>query len=315
MATSKYTRKLQAIRRVSTGAAVGGATLRLALNRDWLVHEHRVNFTVSQAYTGVPTSVDVRDFVSTISVEASDGRRVFLTGAQAFDLGRFTEAGNARVTSTLAATSLAAWSIELHHENDAALLDMLTSLRSNELSTLDLVITFAADALNGFKAGTVPLVATYGVVVESIETEQLADVQFGKKLGAFKHFAEKQESPGTTVGAQPDIQLKTGNSTRFLMLHAYNTAGAVPVLSDAIIGNVRININGRDIRVTDFASMQRDNSAKRSFNQVGVGCIDFGDDENGFLNLNDVNQAKIVWDVVAGAPVHTVLLAQDYTQA
>lgn len=315
MATSRYSKKTQAIRRVATGAAVGGASMRLQLNRDWLVAEHKVNVQVSQVYAGGdPTSVDVRDFISTVSLETSDGRRVFLTGAQAYDLGRFTESAS-NVVSDLTVAS-ASWAFEIHHENDGALLDLLTALRSNEFTTIDLVLTFAADAANGFKGGIAPAAAAYNVQVESYDREMLTDEQFGSLLGVAKHYqASIGAAAGAAAGQQADVQLVTGNRSRFLTMHAYDTTGAVPVLADGIIGNVRVNINGRDYRVTDGVAIQQDNVAKRGFDQVGVYVVDFGDDENGFLDLSAINQARIQWDVAAGAPAGwAVDFAQDYTQ-
>lgn len=318
MATSKYTKRTKAIRRVATGSAAGGETLRLQLNRDWLVAEHAIKFAVSQANAGTdPTSVDVRDFVSTISVETSDGRRVFLTGAQAYDLGRFTESASA-VTSSLGATSTASWTTEIHYENSEALLDLLTALRSNELTTFDLVITFAADSANGFKGQTSPAAAAYTVEVMSQDYEMLAEQQFGQLLGAAKHYQEKQTKTGTTTGAQADIQLVTGNLTRFIMLHTYDTSGAVPVLANTIIGGgqTRININGRDYRVMTGFDIQQDNVVKRGFDQTGVYVIDFGDDENGWLDLRAVNEARLQWEVASGAPAaYRLDVAQDYTRS
>lgn len=315
MATSKYLKRTQAIRRIASGVAGGGESLRLQLNRDWLISEHKVNVSVSQVYaTSDPTSVDVRDFIQTVSLETSDGRRVFVTGAQIFDFGRFYESAP-NVVSDLTVAS-AFYSFEVHHANDEALLDLLTALRSNELTTLDMVITFAADAANGFKGGVGPAAASYDVTVESYDYEMLAETQYGALLGSAKHYQEKQSKVGTTTGAQADIQLVTGNLTRAVMLHAYNTAGAVDVLSNAIIGNLRLNINGRDFRVTTGVDVQQDNVYKRGFNVPGVYVIDFGDDENGFLDLRNINEARLQWDAGAGAPAsYRVDVMQDYTRA
>jgi hypothetical protein len=178
------------------------------------------------------------------------------------------------------------------------------------------VLTFAADAANGFKGGVGPAAATYQVQVESYDREMLTDVQFGSLLGVAKHYAVSLgQANGAAAGQQADVQLITGNRMRFLVMHAYDTTGAAPVLSDAVMGNVRININGRDWRVTDGASIRQDNVAKRGFDQTGVYVVDFGDDENGFLDLSAVNQARLQWDVLAGVPAGwTVDFAQDYTQ-
>lgn len=315
MATSRYTKKTKALRRIATGAAVGGQTLRLQLNRDWLVSEHRVGIQVAQVFAGGdPTAVDVRDFITSCAVETSDGRRVFLTGPQAYDIGRFFEDAS-NVTSDLTVAS-ASYSFDVHYENASALLDLLTALRSNEYTTIDLVITFAADAANGFKGGVAPAAAAYTVQVESGDREMLTSNQFGSLLGVAKHYQTSIGAVvGATAGAQADVQLITGNRTRCVMMHAYDTTGAVPVLSNGILGNVRININGRDFRVTDGQGIQDNNVAYRGFDQVGVYVVDFGDDEQGFLDLAAVNQARFQWDVAAGAPAGwNVEFSQDYTQ-
>lgn len=318
MATSKYTKRTKAIRRVANGTGAGGGSTRLHLNRDWLVAEHKINLSVSQANSGTdPTSVDVRDFISTVALETSDGRRVFLTGAQAYDLARFTESASA-TTSSLGATSTASWSLELHHENDGALMDLLTALRSNEFSTVDLVITWAADSANGFKGQTSPAAAAYTVSVESYDYEMLAEKQFGQLLGAAKHFSDKLGSiTGTAAGSLPDIDLITGNLTRFLMLHAYDTTG-VATLANTVLGaaNLRLNVNGRDYRVTTGYDVQQDNVARRGFDKTGVYVIDFGDDEAGWLDLRNVQQAKMSLEAASGAPAgFRIDVCQDYTRA
>ena len=321
--TTLYTKKCRAVRRVASGTSSGGQTLRLALNRDWLIEEHRVNIQVSQGFAVAPASVDVRDFVAAIAIESSDGRRVFLTGAQAYDFGRLTETASP-VTAVLGTTSTAAWAIDIHYAMDEMTHDMITALRSNELSTLDLVITFATDVVNvnGFKGGTTPAATTngYSVQVESIEYEMLNDVvKSGErgtatKLGIMSHTSDKQEVQGTSTGSQPDFQLVVGNLTRFITLHVYNNSGAAPVLSDAILGNVRINLNGRDWRATDAKAIRADNGSTRGINYTGFYVLDFGDELTSMLDLTKVQQCKLQWDVVSGSPAWKVVLGQDYAR-
>lgn len=320
MATSRLFSKTMAKRRVATGSAVGGGTLRLDLNRDWLVREHKVKVSVSQANTGTdPTSVDVRDFISSVSLETNDGRRIFLTGAQAYDLARFRESAS-RVVSSLGATSTAEYAFELHHANDGALFDLMTALRSNEFTSIQLAITFAPDSANGFKGQTNPGVAAYSVDVLSYDMEQLSGayaVQYEQLLGSFKHWQNNLGSAtGTVSGQQADIQLVTGGKVRGIMMHCYDTTGSAPVLSNSIVGNLRLNINGRDYAVSTFAEVQSDNAASNGFDHTGVAMIDFGDDEIGWLDLEGVNQARLQWDVLSGAPAGwRVDFSQDYTTA
>jgi hypothetical protein len=318
MATSKYSKSLRSVRTVANGTGIGGGQTRLALNRDHLVGEHIINVAVSQANGGIaPTSVDVRDFIASVALETSDGRPIYLTGAQAYDLSRFTE--NApRVVNVLGATSTSVYAFELHHENDGALLDLLTAMRSNELSTVDLVITWAADSANGFKGQTVPSAAAYTVSVQSADYEMLTEKQFGQMLGVGKHFQEKIGSKTLAVAgaaSQPDIDLITGGLVRFIGLHAYNTTG-VATLADTVLGELRLNINGKDVRVFTADDLRRSNSSKRGFNETGVVFIDFGDDERGWLDLRNVRQAKLQWATASTNPAASrVDICQDFTRS
>ena len=319
MATSKYTKRTRAVRRIASGSSTSGAQLRLQLNRDHLIAEHKINVLATQTYAGgAPTSVDVRDFIASVALETSDGRRVFLTGAQAYDLGRWTES-NVLVSNSAFGTgaNTSRFSFEIHHENDGALLDLLTALRSNELSTVDLVLTFPALGANGFKGGTTATACAYDVTVDSFDYEMLTETQFGQPLGSAKHYQEKLGSKtGTAAGSQPDIDLITGNLTRFIVLHAYDTATtAVPTLADTIIGNLRLNVNGRDYLVSNGVELRQMNVLKRGVNSAGLFIIDFGDDENGWLDLRNVQQAKLQWDVLAGTPAgYRVDVSQDFTR-
>src|SRR5574340_671963 len=319
MGQSKYTKRTRSVRRVASGTAAGGGSLRLQLNRDFLTAEHRVNVAVSQANSGTdPTSVDVRDFISTVALETSDGRRVFLTGPHAYDLARLTESASS-VTSSLGATSTASYSFELHHENDGALLDLLTALRSNEYSTIDLVVTFAVDSANGFKGQTNPAAAAYTVSVDAFDYEMLTETQFGQLLGSAKHFSDKLGSKtGTAAGSLPDLDLLTGCLVRFVAFHAYDTTG-VATLANTVLdaANLRLNVNGHDYLVCTGFDIRQDNVARRGFDQTGVYVVDFGDDEAGWLALRNVQQARMTLEA-AGASVPAgfrIDVCQDYTRA
>jgi hypothetical protein len=322
MAQSKFSKNFMRRQIVANATGVAGQTVRIPLNRDNLIAEHTVHFGVNEVFAGagavLPTSVDPRDFIATVAVESSDGRRVFLTGAQWYDFGRLTE-NTGLVSSAIGASPVtASWNCDLHYENDEALLDLATALRSNELTTLDLVVTFAADVGNGFKGGTIGATAaatTYTVEVETFDYEMLNEEQHGMALGMFAHYQEKQEDAAAVVGAQREFQLITGNRTRFISLHTYNTTGAVPVLSDTVIGNIRINIGGKDKVKSTWMDTRRVNAMQRGFNNVGVVVLDFGDDERGWMDVDKVAQAKLQVDILGTAPAGwSIKVGQDYTK-
>ena len=308
----KIPRGNAATRLDGTLSAVGGGQIRIPLKKESLMAMHDVFVTVSQAFTGVPTSVDVRRFITDLSVETSDGRRMFVTGYQAYDLGRFPEESTPGVSSTLAATSTAAFLFNLHHANFGALFDLMSAIPAGTLTTFDLVITFAADTNNGFIGGTTPLVASYTATARSEGFPSLLGQPWVAKM---RHIVERVMQPGTAgAGTSYDLRLISNNRTRFIMFHAFDTTGAVALPSDGVINNIRLTINGEEKKITTFTETRKKNAGHRRFDVVGCGVIDFGDDEDGWLDLRSVNEPKITVDIASGAPAsYLITLAQDYS--
>jgi hypothetical protein len=308
--------------------STGGAQIRIPLNKQSLVEEHVVRVVASQQYTGVvPSSFDVRRFITSLSVESSDGRRKFMTGYEAYDLFRYTMSGDNPITAagnTTTTPATADFQFVLHHANSGTLFDMMGAIDAAKLNTFDLVIQFSVDTSNGFIGGTTGGVTSYAVTVRNNNFPGMllnpATGQLNTFVEALRHINETQSVSGAAGGGTtaPLLRLTAGNKTRFIMIHAFNTTSGVPVPSDAVVSNIRLTINGQERKITDWATTQRSNASNRAFASPGtlisgMVCLDFGDDEAGWLDLRGVAEPYISWDIAAGAPATwTVTFAQDY---
>lgn len=284
------------IRAAGSDNKLGGQRSRIALNKEGLLSEHRINVRVSQANTlNDPASCDVRKFIKNIELQTTDGKRFSGDGFLAYDLNRLTEKMAAPVI-VLGATSTAEFSFELHHELDGALHDLITAIRGGLMGQLDLVIDWADDANNGFIGQTGAGVASYAASVTEKNYPAMVAVN---GVGMLKQFVESQPANGTTTGRQGDMRLAGENSTRFVVVHAFDNATGLP--SDAVMDNVSIVIKGEEKRIVTWREM-RDAAAARDVDVIGLGLLDWGDDEAGFLDLMTVNDPRLQYVIAAGAP-------------
>lgn len=332
MSVNQYTRIRRTEERVQLDAvlnAVGGQQIRIPLNKQSLVENQLVRIQASQTYAVVPTfnagtAPDVRRFITSLSVETSDGRRKFMTGYEAYDFGRFTEQGDAPVVQSAVSPCTADYMFTLHHSNDKALHDMMAAIDAARLNTFDLVIQFALDTNNGFTgtnaAGTTPGITAYSVTVRNENYPGMMNDAEGNLNGfveALRHVNETQ----TVVGAggagttAPLLRLTAGNKTRFIMIHSFDTTNANAVLlpSDNVISNIRLNINGQERRITDYLTQQKVNQANRQFFIRGCIVLDFGNDEAGWLDLRGVAEPYLSYDLAAAVPANwRIDFAQEY---
>jgi len=302
---------------------ISGNQVRIPLKKESLMAAIQVHFSVSQVgFTVVPTSVDVRRFLQNVAIETSDGRRVFLTGHQAYDLMRLTADYQPFVSSSLGATSTADFTLQVDHWNHNALHGILAAIPAGDLTTFDLVLDMALDTNNGFIGGTTPGVATYTINARSIGyPDMLTDPKTGLRnaiVGSMRHVDERVMQPGSAgAGTSYDLRLISNNLTRFILLHGFDTAAVAGVNtpSDLVINNVRLTIGGNEKSIQTFTELRKANGNKRGLNVVGFACIDFGDDESGWLDLRGVNEPIISVDIATGAPAsYLITLAQDYTK-
>lgn len=317
-------------RNVANGSGTASSNngqIKVDLNKDFLTSEHSVSVAVSQTFgTLAPTSSDVRRFFSKLELVTNEGTIFTAPFDLVYDIMRFTELSSAPIIAPGAgggAAATAGFSFNLHHAMDEAHTDLMTALQTANFSTIALVLTVAADNNNGFIGGTGTLgVANYTV---SVDAYQLADQKFsgrsaadrasilyGKARHWFKAMSEK--SAAVSAASQQEVLLDTGNRTRFISMHTYNTTSGVNVLTDSIVDKVSLNVNGVDyLANASFANQRQRNIGDRGFNQVGVAIFDFGEDPAGWIPLEHVNTAKLLYSTLGTAPAGwLVRVGQDY---
>jgi hypothetical protein len=309
-----------------TGAA-GGSTSRIVLNKDSLIAEHALIVDVAQTFTGAPTAAEMGRFIKGITIETDKGSLIRASGATLYELARFTESGSKEVIA-LGTSSAARFMLDLHYELDGGRRDLSTALESSVLANVALVIEWAADADNGFIGGTGPGAASYSAEVVSrdfpdmqhvgaMELDESGELNPLYGVAQFVHFTEEQVREGASAGTQSPVRLMVGNSTRFIGLVVEDTSGGAYVgRRDDILQNIRLVIGGKERRKVSFNYLRHDNAAKRSFDQVGVAFMDWGDDEVGFLNLEDAAEALLEFDTAlpAGVTAFRVRVVQDYVR-
>lgn len=308
----------------ATGAVLtNGGQIKIPLNKDFLVADHAVNVAVSQTWgTNAPSSSDVRRFFSRLELTSNEGTIYSADFHQVYDQARFTELASSPVVALGAgggAAATATFGFNLHHVNDEATLDLLTALQTANFSTLELVLTVAPDASNGFIGGTGTVgAAAYTVAVDACEypglsgrsAEERKGIAYGKARHSFK---QMQEKTGVNAASNQELLLETGNKTRFLFLHSYNTTAAIPVLANGIVDKISLSIGGQDYMGTvAFRDLQQENIGQRGFNQTGVAVLDMGDDPAGWIPLENVNEAKLRYSTLGTAPATwKVTVGQD----
>lgn len=306
------------IRQVGADTQVTSATnlspqSRIKLDRANLTTEHRVILTASQSYAVAPTGVDIRRAISNIALETDDGKRYDMGGDGAVDLALFTSQALLVQDQVLQiGVSTVRGSFDIHHFLHDCKQDMATALETSEMGSLDLVITWATKTDNLFTGGTQNGEITYNAVIEAVEYPEMSRKNFQTAV----HVTKRKVFSGTVAGIQPDLELSTGGSMRFLMVHAYDLTGATPALSNGVLSNLTLKIGDKVYRATTFKNIQVDNAIERNFSRTGVAVFDFGDDMHGFLDLTQAHRVVLQPEVVTGAPASwRVVVHEDYVRA
>jgi len=342
MATSVYPKTQATIRNVASAqkaATVAGQNveMRLPLNRDTLTSEQQItvtcNVTGAVALATPPTDVlmHVAQLIDSIAIETDKGSLIIGDGQSIIAISSFTE--NQPIPKFNDVGGTLSLTFDIHHENDAALHDLITALESGSLSKNDLVIRLKDPFSSGvFAAGATPGLPIYGVRVNAelypelegrgevglVEDVDLAtgevfedqNPHFG--VGTMSHHVRTQTIKPTGAGRSNFIMMSAGAALRFAGLLSVDTATGLPV--DNALGQVSLVVEGVEKRSMMFDEIQATNQSKRGFNHAGVAVLDFGDDEDGFLDLSDVAEARVFVEVLATAPTALeVRLVEDYT--
>jgi len=282
---SDYNALPESIRDLETGeSGVGGQTLKFKLDREHFVKEHLLFLVVSQAFTGVPTSVREGKFIENIILKTDKRTLIDCSGKALYPLSRVTEAGiKSRVT--LAATSVCTMGIDLHHILDGAKEDLATGLETSEYNQITLVVKLADDADNGFIGGTVPLAASYDLAV----TEKSIPGFTGFGIPQGYRTIQEADATVTKTGWQPKHYLETGVQMRFLQMQAETAAGLV---SDSLIDEIAFDVGEGIERKISFQRLQMVNEGDRdlTLENTGLAYIDGGDELDTMIDLRSITK-------------------------
>lgn len=314
MASSLFVKKQKQARLVASGSGTTATNLgkiSLDLDRAFLTSELVIGLAVSQGFAVAPSSSDVRRLFSKIELVSSRGTEFSCSWSSFYDLMRVTESSAAPIV-VLGTTSTMKAITDLHFELDGCGMDVLTMVDAAELSSFKLELHISPDAANCFIGGTTPAVANISVTVVAEEYPLMKGVHpFASCAQSVKAMTENS---GGAAATNKEVKLDTGNRTRFILLQAFDTTGAVPTLSDSILDAVTFEPEGfRYFSNVPASTIRAQNAAKRSFNQVGCVLLDAGDEVQGFYDLEAVTAAKLKYSTLTGAPASwTVTATQVY---
>lgn len=298
--------------------ATAGGTIGIPIDRDGgLIDEIVLKITASAAFQVAPTAVDVRQIIERINLRSNAGDLIkSLSGQQVYDMARLTEKQATPIFAPGAgggATGSVIYSQELHFEFDGAYFDALGSLKSDDLSKLDLEIIVASAAKLQAAAFVGSTLAAVPNVVVTVDPEIYARPEMAARedVGVQNHFLSGRELANASTGVQT-IELDPSNMTRFIGLHVDDMTGgaSAPVPSDTIVGSVRVTQGARILADTDFRAMRFATEQKRGLNVTGFGVIDFGDQNVAFAQL-DASPVQIQIEVLPGSPTWRLQLSQD----
>jgi hypothetical protein len=307
----------------SGSTALNGGIIHMDLDRVWLVNQYQISVSIAQAFTGVPTSVDVRRFFSQMQliVDKGDGQKMSFHAA--YDLARINNQPPAPV-NVLAAASTCNFVFEVNLQNDGAIGDIVTAALTGKYSTLALELTIAPDATNGFIGGTVPLVAQYQVEVMPREMRDQTPLQrddMSSGWGVAEHAAKQQANVPVTVGGlEYDCVLTAGGKMRYVQMHGFDAA-SFGNLTDAIWNNgARISMEVDGFKYYDntlVTAIKQSNVADHNVAPTGYVLLDFGDDPHGWQDQRNAKDIKFHLSLPASANLPAagrIEFCQDYTK-
>jgi hypothetical protein len=306
---------------VAADAITGpGQVIVMQLGKENFQKDHQLVFNLAMANVGAATAVDndligklVASVVLSVASPHQQGELINCSGLMATMLSA-TQDEDSFSIGALAAPQLVQFAIDLHHVNDAALRDMMTALDGDAATGITLTITMGALADARSIAGGpyvaaaafTTLTGTVEVVVTEYPTAALANVA---GVGTGRHFIREIFAAVAGVGVTT-LDLRVGNRCRGLLIST-ETAAGVPI--DTIITNLSLMIKGVSVLNHSWFAARLDSANECSVDGVGHAWIAFSDDdEKGFLDLYNTNQAQLVCTTGAAGQIR---LLQDYSEA
>lgn len=306
-------------RRVASDAITGpGQRIILDIAKENIQKEHTILFDVSLANVGAPTAVNLArlgKIVQSIVFRVAGpqgGELVNCSGLTAHLLTSTQEEEPGAITP-FAAPQLLQFAIELHHENLAAIRALMTALNGDRATGIALEITIGTLADFRSLAGG-PYVAaaaftgitgTVDIIVNESAPRDLVAIQ-GVATG--RHFIREKFEAFAGAG-QTTVLLEVGNRTRGLLLSCET---AVAIGSDTLISNISLQIKGETILDFSWFAGRMETISDTTIDEPGIVWISFSeDDEAGFLDLYNTNQAHLVVTTTGAGQVRVL---QDYTE-
>jgi len=338
MTASAYRKPQAVVRNIGNKTLVGAGEIRIPLNKDNLTTEHMINVLFTQVFAIAPTAMgDLSQVIKSVVIESDKGPLVNSDGMSMVALSSLTEK-QPNQRKVVGLNSSGNLFFDVHYENDGAVQDLLTALETGGFSGLDLVITLVDPFVAGvYTGGGTPSALNFNVRVNAKTLPELTgigavdafdstDPQTGEAIveanqyagvGTAFHRVGTQVIRGVTTGDQQPVRLQAKAAlVRFLQMLSLDTTGANPAVSDNIIEDARLVVNGNQVFHASFSEIQAANESRRNVNRLnsGIGVIDFGDDETGFLDMPEGNEALLYLRIASSAPTGwEVRMTEDYT--
>jgi len=306
-------------RRIATAnIAAAGDRLIIDIAKENIQKELALVFNLSMANVGAPTAINLNrlgKIVSGIVMRVAgpqNGELINCSGLTAHLLSSTSEEAPAAI-APLAAPQVTQFAIDLHLSNEA-LRNLATAINGDEATGITLEITMGALAdFRSIAGGPFTAAAafttctgTVEVVVNESAPRELAGVQ---GVAQARHFIRDAFAAFAGAGTT-QIQLQVGNSCRGLLISAEVAATAVG--SDAVISNISLQIGGETILDESWFAARLATARITRINETGIVWIPFSEeDESGFLNLYNTNQAFLNFTTTGAGQVRVL---QDYSQ-
>ena len=290
----------------ASGAAVTKSTY--LLNKDYLTSEWILHVVSTQASTVAATAASVIDAIQSVTLEfmgskrGGNGVRINLSGQELFDIMRITENVPSPITTFTATLAKVEWSIDIYAALAHAYNDYMTSVYTAEFSQIKLTVNWNDYTSAGvFSGGTLTgtsVTHTSDVSAINMPVPNTSPNSNSEFYAVAQQVAASQRKTPTAAGAGDDVLLQTGQKVRFILI----TSRVSGAFDDAVVDTLKMNFAGYNHEVT-FAALKNENQADRGFSQTGRAILDFGDQPDGWLDLRDLNEARLKWTALKAGTV------------
>lgn len=289
---------------------------RIALDKLHFVEEHRITLSPEWICNMVAASAfDPEKMLEKVQLELKGGFLVDLLGSEFVNYSQF--GGGASLNELTYGPVDPAYGVvstkgrvmlDLHHELNGAIHDLVTGVHSDELDTFNLVLTFSKNC--GFVDGQSTALPKVGVKVDELYFDELGNspdvgLRFRKQASTRK--------TGFGGGLQDKFNLELGGINRAFML-SFFTVDAAGVLtpSDAILSKVTFKMGDQIKSIDDAFDLKAVAHEKHGgFSRVGCYVMDFGGDDAGWPDLRGTMPASLQVESDPAAPAQWVCMVMQ----